>query len=93
MDHTTQTVHGPVTIKAPHAVRLVIGGIWWNGDLDAAAYTAHDQSAGYLITVNIHTGKRTLKRLTRTYMDQNSVRKYGRRQAVITELLPIIPSK
>jgi hypothetical protein len=87
------TIHGARTIRTPYAVHVETGGMDHMGNLWVTVWTSQDRTTGYHVRQNVHNDKRSLQRLKRIYMDQSTVRKYGRKQAVVTELLPIIPSK
>ena len=71
-----------------HAVKCVKGGLWYGGLMQIAVYTRQDESAGYIVNFNCATGTKTLERLKCTYIDSESVKKYGRE--CVTVYLPLI---
>lgn len=75
-------------LNLPKCVKKTItGGLWSNGDIQIACYTSENERTGFLITYNQHTQQMKYERLKISYIDSDSIKKYGRN--VVREILPI----
>ena len=87
--HQFNTTIGNVTAELFNAEKVYLCGINFANELQVQVFTNQQETAGYIAYLHIPTGRKTLKRIEISYIDQNSRRKYGRKN-VARETLPII---
>jgi hypothetical protein len=69
-------------------VKVTSCGINWFDELQVQVFTNDQQTAGYILYINIHTHKRRFARIKATYVSAETRKKYGKQLA--TEIYPII---
>jgi len=83
------TTKGNVTYNVSNLVKKVVYcGINFCNELQIQAFTSTNEKSGYIIYLNIKTGKKRLERIQVSYISEESSKKYGRK--CVTEYLPII---
>jgi len=78
----------PIYTVSDSVKKIVSCGINYCNELQLQAFTSEDETSGYIIYLNLKTGKKRLSRIKVSYMDENSVKRYGRK--CVNEILPII---
>lgn len=83
------TTIGNATYQVSNLVKkIVCCGINFCNELQIQAFTSQDESSGYIIYLNLKTGKKRLARIQVSYISEESVKKYGRN--CVKEFLPIV---
>jgi hypothetical protein len=87
-----ETTIGNVTYQVSEIVKkIVYCGINYLNELQIQAFTNEDESSGYIIYLNIKTGRKKLARIQVSYISEESIKRYGRK--CVREFLPIIKTK
>lgn len=80
---------GSITYKVSDSVKKVVScGINYCNELQIQAFTSDNERSGYLIYLNLKTGKKRLSRIQVSYISEESIKRYGRK--CVKEILPII---
>lgn len=84
-----QTTLGDMNITPiKGTVKVVTGGLWYNGDISVTFYTSENERSGVIYTYNVIKKKLVSKeRIVVTYVNAQSRLKYGRK--CTKETLPI----